>query len=165
MVAVVLHYPQKSYQRYPLVTVENRNCNVNNQTSAVNNLGEGRANRWCRRNQQRRRRRRSIRGGDPFLNAGNGQLVDYFLDENRPETCSALGLECRTCVQRSAASVAHICHGLQPEAIAGMFPQIYSSPGCAHMAEAFAASYYEACAPIRKPVLVAMSATAAFVAA
>ena len=108
---------------------------------------------------------RGIRGGDPFLNAGNGQLVDYFLDENRPETCSALGLECHTCVQRSAASVAHICHGLQASALAGMFGQIYASPGCAHMANSFEAAYYEACAPIRKPVLVAIGAAAGSVAA
>ncbi len=160
-----LFIPPKELSPVPLRTVENRNCNANNRASAVNNLGAGRVNRKrCPCQAALRNARFAV--VKPFLTAGNGLYrVDHFLDENRPETCNALGLECRSCVERSASSVAHICHGLKPAAIAGMFVQIYVSPGCAHMAHAFEAAYYEACAPIRKPVLMAIGSSPASVAA
>jgi hypothetical protein len=91
--------------------------------------------------------------------------MDYLLDENRPETCLALGLDCRTCIQKSASSVACVCHGLQPVGIFRIFEQLYTSPGCAPMAEAFESAYLEASSPIRKPVLVVRSVSDAAVAA
>ncbi len=91
--------------------------------------------------------------------------MDYLLDENRPETCLDLGLDCRTCIQKSASSVAHVCHGLESAGILKIFSQLYTSPGCAPMAEAFEAAYVEASSPIRKPVLVARSVSNPAVAA
>jgi hypothetical protein len=91
-------------------------------------------------------------------------MVDYFLDENRPETCAALGLDCRTCIERSAASVAHICHGLKPAGLQRMFVRIYTSPGCAHMAQPFQAAYDEFATPAMKPMLVAAGAASAVAA-
>jgi hypothetical protein len=91
--------------------------------------------------------------------------MDYLLDENRPETCIALGLDCRTCVQKSASSVAHVCHGLEPVGIRRIFVQLYTSSGCAPMAEAFEIAYVEASNPVRKPVLIARPASIAAVAA
>ena len=94
-----------------------------------------------------------------------GYIVDYLLDENRPEMCIALGLDCRTCVQKSASSVAHVCRGLESAGIQRIFAQLYTSPGCAPMAAAFETGYVEASNPARKPVLVARSASGAAVAA
>ena len=91
--------------------------------------------------------------------------MDYLLDENRPETCMALGLDCRTCIQKSASSVAHVCHGLESDGIGRIFSQLYTSPGCSPMAEAFEIAYMEAFNPIRKPVLMARSASSEAVAA
>ena len=91
--------------------------------------------------------------------------MDYLLDENRPETCLALGLDCRTCTQKSAASVARVCHGLESTGIQRVFVQLYTSPGCAPMAGSFEAAYLEASNPARKPVLVARPANPAAVAA
>ena len=81
--------------------------------------------------------------------------MDYLLDENRPETCLALGLDCRTCIRKSASSVAYVCHGLEAGGIRRIFVQLYTSPGCAPMADAFEQAYVEASLPARKPVLVA----------
>ena len=81
--------------------------------------------------------------------------MDYLLDENRPETCLALGLDCRTCIRKSASSVAHVCQGLESGGIRRIFVQLYTSPGCASMADAFEQAYVEASLPMRKPVLVA----------
>ena len=91
--------------------------------------------------------------------------MDYLLDENRPETCLALGLDCRTCIQKSASSVAHVCYGLESAGILRIFNQLYTSQGCAPMAESFEIAYLEASNPVRKPVLVARSANGAAVAA
>lgn len=81
--------------------------------------------------------------------------MDYLLDENRPETCMALGLDCRTCVQKSASSVAHVCHGLESVGIQRIFTRLYTSPGCIPMAAAFEVAYLEASNPVRKPVMMA----------
>jgi hypothetical protein len=91
--------------------------------------------------------------------------MDYLLEENRPETCAALGLDCRNCIQKSASSVAHVCHDLESAGIQRIFVRLYTSPGCAPMAEAFEMAYLEASNPIRKPVLMARTASSAAVAA
>ena len=91
--------------------------------------------------------------------------MDYLLDENRPETCLALGLDCRTCIRKSASSVAHVCHGLETGGIRRIFVQLYTSPGCAPMAGAFEQAYKEASMPARKPVLIALQMSKEAVAA
>jgi hypothetical protein len=92
-------------------------------------------------------------------------MMDYLLDENRPETCMELGLDCRTCVQKSATSVARVCHGLESVGIQRIFVRLYTSPGCGAVASAFEAAYLEASNPVRKPVLVARPASSPAVAA
>jgi hypothetical protein len=62
--------------------------------------------------------------------------MDLFI-ENRPETCSNLGLDCGTCVQRCASTTAAVCQDLQPAGAYKVFLQLYSSPACHPMAEAF----------------------------
>ena len=83
--------------------------------------------------------------------------MDLLAIENRPETCSALGLDCSSCTRKAASSVASICGGLDPQGLKQIFFQLYSSPGCRPMAQAFELAYQEATAPIA----IAALATAA----
>ncbi|MBZ5608105.1 MAG: hypothetical protein LAP38_07605 [Acidobacteriia bacterium] len=83
-----------------------------------------------------------------------------LLTENRPETCAALGLKCGACVRDTAASVAGICRGLQTDGIQQIFFQLYSSPGCRPMAQAFEMAYRESSQPVQ-PMLTLVSAASA----
>jgi hypothetical protein len=83
-----------------------------------------------------------------------------LVTENRPETCSSLGLDCGTCIQRAASTSAAICPDLQPAAIHRIFFELYSSPGCHSMAHAFMRAYDDATTPA-KPMVAAVRATAA----
>ncbi|HEV8039580.1 MAG TPA: hypothetical protein VGP62_12005 [Bryobacteraceae bacterium] len=83
--------------------------------------------------------------------------MDSFANENWPETCSTLGLDCGSCTRKAASSVASICGGLDPQGLKQIFFQLYSSPGCRPMAQAFELAYQEATAPIQ----IAAMATAA----
>lgn len=74
--------------------------------------------------------------------------MDLLAMENWPESCSALGLDCDTCTRKAASSVASICGGLDPQGLKQVFFQLYSSPGCRPMAQAFELAYLEATAPI-----------------
>ena len=80
-------------------------------------------------------------------------LMDPLWDENRPESCLKVGLDCRTCVQRSASSIAAICPSLSPAGAEQVFLQIFPSSGCAPMATAFAICYAEAEAGRKTPGL------------
>jgi len=85
--------------------------------------------------------------------------MDLLWDENRPDTCLSLGLDCRTCVQRSASTVATLSPGLSGAAAQQIFTQIFPAPGCAPMAIAFAHSYLEADGATRQsPVLSIVAA-------
>jgi len=79
--------------------------------------------------------------------------------ENRPETCSTLGLDCGSCIHAAAASTARICHDLPSRGIQQIFIQLYPSPGCRPMAEAFELAYREASIP-QKPRLAVATAAA-----
>ena len=70
--------------------------------------------------------------------------MDLLFQENRPENCMQVGLDCRTCIQRSAAATARVCTGLAPAGIQQVFFQLYPSNGCSPMADAFVAVYIEA---------------------
>jgi hypothetical protein len=83
--------------------------------------------------------------------------MDSLAMENWPETCSTLGLDCVSCTRKAASSVASICGGLDPQGLKQIFFQLYSSPGCRPMAQAFELAYQEATAPIQ----IAAMATAA----
>jgi len=74
--------------------------------------------------------------------------MDLLANENWPESCSTLGLDCGTCTRKAASSVASICGGLDAQGIKQIFFQLYSSPGCRPMAPAFELAYQEATAPI-----------------
>jgi hypothetical protein len=69
--------------------------------------------------------------------------MDLIFDENRPETCLQVGLDCRTCIQRAAASTSKVCAGLTPVGVEQVFFQLYPSQGCSPMAPQFAAVYAE----------------------
>src|SRR5581483_128367 len=75
--------------------------------------------------------------------------MDTLWGENRPEACLSVGLDCRTCVQRSASSVATLCPGLGSAGAEELFFQIFPAPGCAPMAAAFAGAYAETEVPVR----------------
>jgi len=66
-----------------------------------------------------------------------------LLADHSPEMCSQIGLDCGSCIHRAAASVANICHGMQPPAVQQIFFQLYTSPGCHPMAQAFGLAYQE----------------------
>jgi len=83
-----------------------------------------------------------------------------FVTENRPETCSNLGLDCAACIRSCAATTAAICPDLQPAGAHQMFFQLYPSPGCHPMAHAFLLAYRDAVTP-SKPIAVAARAGAA----
>lgn len=83
--------------------------------------------------------------------------MDILLDDRSPAACLPLGLDCRSCVQRSAGTVAAICRGMTPEGVGRVFVQIYPSAGCAQMSVAFESAYYDAAAP-RKSVVRAIVA-------
>jgi hypothetical protein len=83
--------------------------------------------------------------------------MDSVAMENWPETCSTLGLDCGSCTRKAASSVASICGGLDSQGVRQIFFQLYSSPGCRPMAQAFESAYQEATTPIQ----IAAMATAA----
>ncbi len=84
--------------------------------------------------------------------------MDQFT-ENRPEICSALGLDCGTCIHAAAASVARICQGLESRGIQQVFFQLYPSPGCQPMAQTFEMAY-QASSNSQRPRLSVATAAA-----
>ena len=84
--------------------------------------------------------------------------MDSFATENCPESCSTLGLDCDTCTRKAASSVASICGGLEPQGLRQVFFQLYSSPGCRPMVQAFELAYQEATAPIALAALATAAA-------
>jgi hypothetical protein len=88
--------------------------------------------------------------------------MDLFA-ENRLETCVDLGLDCGTCVQRCASTTAAVCPDLQAYGAHKVFLQLYQSPACHPMAEAFVQAYQEAVTP-SMPVMRSARASAAVAA-
>lgn len=84
--------------------------------------------------------------------------MDSLVSENRPETCSTLGLDCGTCVRKAASSVASICGGLEPQGVRQLFFQLYSSPGCGPMAQTFELEYQERATPMAISALASAAA-------
>lgn len=84
-----------------------------------------------------------------------------LLTDNGPETCSAVGLECGSCIERCAAATAVVCPNLEPAGVHRVFFQLYPSPGCQPMAYAFAHAYKEANAPSKRVAAVARANAAA----
>jgi hypothetical protein len=85
--------------------------------------------------------------------------MDLFA-ENRPETCAGLGLDCGTCVRRCASATAAVCQDLLPSGAHRIFFQLYPSPACHPMAEAFVRAYQDVVTP-SMPVMRTARASAA----
>lgn len=85
--------------------------------------------------------------------------MDLLATENRPETCSALGLECGSCIRKAASSVAGICGGLESQGLRRVFLQLYPSQGCRPMAQTFESAYQDAAA-VGIPALASAAAAA-----
>ena len=83
--------------------------------------------------------------------------MDLLLEENCPETCAMVGLDCGTCIHKTAASVARICHGLESSNIQQVFLQLYPSAACRPMAHAFELAYRESFT-VARPVRAAIAA-------
>lgn len=62
-------------------------------------------------------------------------------DLPKPESCYAAGLECRSCVQRSAANLAQICLNLSAEGVRNSFFKVYPDHACLPMARTFVRAY------------------------
>ena len=71
-----------------------------------------------------------------------------LVTENRPEFCSNVGLDCDSCIQRCASTTAAICQDLQTHGAHRIFFQLYPSPACHPMAQAFMRAYQEAATPL-----------------
>ena len=84
--------------------------------------------------------------------------MDLLVSENRPETCSNLGLDCGTCMRNAASSVAGICHGLDSQGLIRIFFGMYPSQACHPMAPVFESSYREATTCECEPVLASAAA-------
>lgn len=84
--------------------------------------------------------------------------MDLLVTENRPETCSNLGLECGTCMRKAASSVAAICHGLDSHGLLQIFLGMYPSTACHPMAPTFESAYREATTSECTPILTTAAA-------
>jgi hypothetical protein len=83
-----------------------------------------------------------------------------LISEIGPEFCSKVGLDCGSCIQRCAATTAAVCQDLQPYGAHRVFFQLYPSPACHAMAEAFVHAYQDALTPAR-PIMMAARVSAA----
>ena len=84
--------------------------------------------------------------------------MDLLVSENRPETCSNVGLDCGTCMRNAASSVAEICGGLNPQGLIRIFFEMYPSQACHVMAPVFECAYLEATTCECEPVLASAAA-------
>jgi len=66
------------------------------------------------------------------------------IEEQRPQECRRVGLDCRTCTSNSAASVAALCAHLNEDQQRNTFFRLYPDPGCSRAAHKFVSSYQAA---------------------
>ena len=81
--------------------------------------------------------------------------------ESSPHTCAELGLDCGGCIRQAAASVAVVCQSLDSTGVQQTFFQLFASPGCRPMAQAFELAYREALQPAKPRVTYASASAAA----
>jgi hypothetical protein len=62
-------------------------------------------------------------------------------ENNYPQFCSNVGLDCETCTGETARQLAQSCRGLQGKMISQLFVQIHQHSACSRMHTHFAASY------------------------
>ena len=89
------------------------------------------------------------------------EMLMDLLTENGPEFCSSVGLDCDSCIQRCAATTASVCQDLQPYGAHRVFFQLYPSPGCHPMAQAFVEAYQDAVTPSKSVMSAARISAAA----
>jgi hypothetical protein len=70
--------------------------------------------------------------------------IDILLNDIRPDSCLDVGLDCRTCLHRTAADLAAICLSLEGGSLWTTFAQIYPHPSCGPMFSNFEHAYLEA---------------------
>jgi hypothetical protein len=61
-----------------------------------------------------------------------------------PPVCTEVGLDCKTCTENTARSLASVCKGLRGKMIGQLFVQIYADPACSKMVQHFTAAYQAA---------------------
>ncbi|PYT12682.1 MAG: hypothetical protein DMG59_22715 [Acidobacteria bacterium] len=64
--------------------------------------------------------------------------------DNYPQLCSEVGLDCETCTEHTARHLAAVCKGLRGKMVAQLFFQIHPHPACSRMHGHFTASYKKA---------------------
>ena len=86
--------------------------------------------------------------------------MDSALDNNFPQSCREVGLDCKTCTGATARELASVCKNLRGKMVAQLFVQLYPDPACAKMHAHFAAAYREVTempveipAPVRVPYI------------
>ena len=70
--------------------------------------------------------------------------MDLVFEDNSPIRCRAVGLDCETCVARSARDIAACCVSLNRSGLTQIFSSLYTSEACAPMSEFFSDVYVSA---------------------
>jgi len=78
--------------------------------------------------------------------------MDLF-EEHSPSRCDAVGLDCETCVSRSAREIAACCGSMQGDGLTKIFASLYPSGGCSPMIGLFSVAYQEAVCVARATVV------------
>ena len=83
----------------------------------------------------------SHRNAEPLPDESRYEKPDADNELAKPESCYAVGLECRGCVRNSAANLAQICLDLSLEAVRDSFFKVYPDQACLPMARTFVRAY------------------------
>ena len=83
----------------------------------------------------------SHRNAEPLPDESRYEKPDADNELAKPESCYAVGLECRGCVRNSAANLAQICLDLSLEAVRVSFFKVYPDQACLPMARTFVRAY------------------------
>jgi hypothetical protein len=84
-------------------------------------------------------------GSKTVESACGGPCSDGDRNEaQKPESCRQAELECRSCVQQTAANLAGICGNLELDAVRESFLKIYPDHACMPMARTFVRAYRSA---------------------
>jgi hypothetical protein len=76
---------------------------------------------------------------------GHGILFHMDVrDNDYPQFCINVGLDCATCTEETARQLAQTCRGLRGKLIGQLFVQIHPHAACSRMHAHFAASYRNA---------------------
>ncbi len=73
--------------------------------------------------------------------------MDLAFETNSPEGCSAVGLDCDTCIADSALQIAACCRTLKGSGLTQIFSSLYPAKACSPMSEVFRDAYLSAVRP------------------